>query len=344
MGQAIIVPLIIGGAGAAAHEIARDRREEAEADARRKCEAVEAARKAEIARQAEAAQAAEQARQAEAERAAEQARQRAAQQAAARQLAEEEAARAAALEAEQRAQAEAAAAELLRARERAEELVREAAANPIAAGAAREGAAARPQWLVPGRFGVFLCGPRGVGKSTLINSVRGLRDGDLGAAATDSVECTAEPAAYPHGAVVLYDLPGISSHVPRETYVNRMGLRWADVVVVVTGAGLGQDEVEIVRLLEDAHIPWFLVRSKLDAAADARRAAGNDNASSGPGAQVRATHARLWETLVAQLRQHIPSASADRVFVVSGWDSAAGGWGLLWSAIEHCASTHQPQC
>eukprot|EP00727_Mastigamoeba_balamuthi_P006114 m51a1_g2121 hypothetical protein (329) ;mRNA; f:1667208-1668371 len=245
--------------------------------------------------------------------------------------------------ARQRAEAAAAEArraqeELRRAQERTDELVREAAANPMSSGDPLQ--FPRPQWLADcgaGRVNIAFCGQRGTGKSTLINTARGLVDSDDGAAPTDSAACTGVRTApqvpyrdsrYP---AVLWDLAGIDAAFPRQTYIRDMGLRWMHVVVVVTGLGLSQDDVELIKQLRICRVPWFLVRSKLDSEVEAER-----RRSRGRGAAEGidlATYRRLQDTLVGQLKAQLPDSQAERVFVVSGWNTGLGGWDALWQAI-----------
>jgi predicted GTPase len=58
---------------------------------------------------------------------------------------------------------------------------------------------------------IAVTGNSGVGKSTLINTIRSLRAYDHGAAAVNVIECTTEPTPYIHPEnenLKLWDLPG----------------------------------------------------------------------------------------------------------------------------------------
>ena len=64
------------------------------------------------------------------------------------------------------------------------------------------------------------------GKSSFINTMRGLRSGDLGAAEVKNRECTREPTPYIYPAnplLTLWDLPGVgTNNFPQETYMDKM--------------------------------------------------------------------------------------------------------------------------
>ncbi|CAF4802714.1 unnamed protein product, partial [Rotaria socialis] len=66
----------------------------------------------------------------------------------------------------------------------------------------------------------FLC----IGKSSLINTLRGLKPGSDGAAKVCEVECTQEIAEYPdptHPNLIYYDLPGVGTpKFSRSEYFN----------------------------------------------------------------------------------------------------------------------------
>ena len=64
------------------------------------------------------------------------------------------------------------------------------------------------------------------GKSSFINAVRGVKPGDLGAAAVKNRECTMEltPYEFVHNAnIILWDLPGVGTNTfPKETYLEEI--------------------------------------------------------------------------------------------------------------------------
>jgi len=71
-------------------------------------------------------------------------------------------------------------------------------------------------------YNICIAGRSGVGKSTLINGLRGLKQGDPGAAAVHEKECATKMTKYPHPNakyLILWDCPGSDTQKhPRETY------------------------------------------------------------------------------------------------------------------------------
>ena len=99
-----------------------------------------------------------------------------------------------------------------------------------------------PDWLEHGRgvFNIAFTGPSGSGKSALINALRRVYTIEEGAAPTGVIETTTEPFRYllcELGGVQvwLWDLPGGGTKkFPADTYIQKYGLKYFDVVVIVT--------------------------------------------------------------------------------------------------------------
>ena len=91
------------------------------------------------------------------------------------------------------------------------------------------------------RLHFAVCGPSGSGKSSLINAVRGLKNGQEGSAKTGVVECTEALHRYPdprkrmpYPRFVWYDVPGAgTSKIPGWQYFNRQGLFIFDFIILV---------------------------------------------------------------------------------------------------------------
>jgi len=107
------------------------------------------------------------------------------------------------------------------------------------------------------------------GKSSLINSLRGLSDSDPGSAPTDSNECTTEPKAYTIGSadigLKVVDLPGAGTvRVPLEEYFRRFALYRLGALVLVTYSALTDFDVQCIARAVRYKIPVLVVRSKSD--------------------------------------------------------------------------------
>lgn len=66
------------------------------------------------------------------------------------------------------------------------------------------------------------------GKSSFINTIRGLKSGDKGAATVRNLSCTKEPTPYeyPNNSLVkLWDLPGVgTTKFPMKTYMDKINV------------------------------------------------------------------------------------------------------------------------
>lgn len=65
--------------------------------------------------------------------------------------------------------------------------------------------------------------------------------------------------------VRLWDVPGAgTAAVPSGTYIQNMGLRYFDKVIIVTAGRFTTTEVELKAELEQHKVPFFMVRTKVD--------------------------------------------------------------------------------
>lgn len=64
----------------------------------------------------------------------------------------------------------------------------------------------------------------------------------------------------------LWDLPGVGTpRFPQATYLREMGIRHFDLVVLITASRFTEAELMLVEELRKWSVPFFLVRSKIDA-------------------------------------------------------------------------------
>lgn len=136
---------------------------------------------------------------------------------------------------------------------------------------AQRGEYPQPSWLtdLPGTLNIAVVGNSGVGKSLLINALRGLKDSKSpGWAPVGVKETTFEPEFYTlskEAGVRLWDLPGAGTEAfPRDSYISQMGLRYFDKVIVVTALRYTQVEKEIMDELVRYDVPLMMVRTKVD--------------------------------------------------------------------------------
>jgi small GTP-binding protein len=132
-----------------------------------------------------------------------------------------------------------------------------------------------PEWMNLRVYNWALTGRVGVGKSTLINSLRGLKPSDIGAAKVGVCQTTdrATPYTYPRellsigDLVRLWDLPGTGSiEFPLETFIQKMGLRYFDGIILLTSDAFYEQDLQLMRKLLDYGVPVYVVRNKIDQA------------------------------------------------------------------------------
>jgi GTP-binding protein EngB required for normal cell division len=121
----------------------------------------------------------------------------------------------------------------------------------------------------PQKFHIAVSGNSGTGKSSLINSLRGLYPYDQEAADTNDIECTMTVTRYPdpdpRKNVVWFDVPGAGtqSH-PEAQYFNDKGLYIFDAILVIFGDRFASTDIAILRQCALYNIPSYIVRTKAD--------------------------------------------------------------------------------
>ncbi|KAI0717626.1 interferon-inducible GTPase-domain-containing protein [Fomitopsis betulina] len=118
-----------------------------------------------------------------------------------------------------------------------------------------------------GFFHFAVAGISGSGKSSMINSFRGLRNRDPGAAQTGVVETTSEVVRYPDPSTdmpyVWYDVPGAGTlNIPDWQYFTDQGLYIFNCIIVVIDSRFTATDIAILRNCVRFQIPSFIVRSK----------------------------------------------------------------------------------
>lgn len=120
-----------------------------------------------------------------------------------------------------------------------------------------------------GSYHFAVAGVAGSGKSSLINALRGLRNNDLGAAATGVIETTGEIARYPDSSreipLIWYDVPSAGTlKVSDWQYFNAQGLYILDSIIISFDNRFTMTDVAILRNCSRFQIPSYIVRSKSD--------------------------------------------------------------------------------
>lgn len=106
-----------------------------------------------------------------------------------------------------------------------------------------------------------IIGRSGTGKSSLINAIAGETISAVG-----EVETTMDISKpCEHGGLLFYDLPGSSTqNFPKETYIEKTGIRDFDCVILVTSDRFYEDDLFLIKEVSKLQIPVFAVRNKID--------------------------------------------------------------------------------
>ncbi|XP_057299252.1 interferon-inducible GTPase 5-like [Hydractinia symbiolongicarpus] len=120
--------------------------------------------------------------------------------------------------------------------------------------------------------GLDLCGitgSSGTGKSSLINTIRGLTPRDENAASVGVVECTTKPTSYPdpkNPMVQYWDLPcvGTPKFPKDESYLQKIGFERYDFFLIITANRFSENEIWLASQIRKAKKNFFFVRSKID--------------------------------------------------------------------------------
>jgi hypothetical protein len=117
-----------------------------------------------------------------------------------------------------------------------------------------------------GCFHFAVTGVSGSGKSSFVNAIRGLRDGEPGVAPVGVVECTTQITRYPdphRHKFIWYDVPGAGTpNVPAWQYFNTQGLYVFDCMVILMDMRMTTIDISILMDCARFGIPTYIVRSK----------------------------------------------------------------------------------
>ncbi|CAI5695144.1 unnamed protein product [Oreochromis niloticus] len=118
------------------------------------------------------------------------------------------------------------------------------------------------------QLNIAITGESGSGKSTFVNALRELSDGDEGAAPTGVTETTSEVTPYPHPNypnVTFWDLPGIgTTKFPPDKYLELVGFEKFDFFIIVSADRFRENDVKLSQEIQRMEKKFYFVRSKID--------------------------------------------------------------------------------
>ncbi|XP_041051479.1 T-cell-specific guanine nucleotide triphosphate-binding protein 2-like isoform X2 [Carcharodon carcharias] len=164
-------------------------------------------------------------------------------------------------------------------------------------------------------FNIAVTGESGAGKSTFINSMRGLRSGDEGAAETGNTETTMEPIGYKHPNLpnfCFWDLPGIgTTKFPADKYLTEMNFERYDFFIIISHCRFRENDAKLATEIKRLGKEFYFVRSKIDNDLDSM---GKHQRKINEGAEVE----KIRNDCVRNLQE--AGVLAPNVFLISNFD------------------------
>ena len=118
---------------------------------------------------------------------------------------------------------------------------------------------------------IAICGEAGAGKSTLINSIRGLRADDDGAAKDGLVETTSERTMYSlpgNSNIELWDLPGFgtSKFKDKDEYMKTVNWHEFETILLISAKRFTENDAWLARKILNSYPEQnlFFVRTQVD--------------------------------------------------------------------------------
>lgn len=115
---------------------------------------------------------------------------------------------------------------------------------------------------------VAVTGESGSGKSSFINTLRGIGHEEKGAAKTGVVETTMKRYAYKHPNipnVVFWDLPGIgTTNFPPKDYLEEMKFHEYDFFIIISATRFKKNDIDLAKAISMLKKDYYFVRAKVD--------------------------------------------------------------------------------
>ncbi|KAM3873279.1 interferon-gamma-inducible GTPase 10-like [Diretmus argenteus] len=180
---------------------------------------------------------------------------------------------------------------------------------------------------------IAVTGESGAGKSTFVNSIRGLKEGDDGAAETGMTETTMEAVRYSHPtmpSVYIWDLPGIvTSNFNAKKYLKEVQSDTFDFFIIISSVRFKENDIMLAKAIKKMNKMFYFVRSKID--------------------QVTQAEARKKDFCEEQVlskirrscRENLVVVGNPKVFLISNFDLRKYDFQKLIDSLEENLSDHK---
>uniref|UniRef100_A0A8C4XDV1 Immunity related GTPase cinema n=1 Tax=Erpetoichthys calabaricus TaxID=27687 RepID=A0A8C4XDV1_ERPCA len=184
---------------------------------------------------------------------------------------------------------------------------------------------------------IAVTGESGVGKSTFVNSIRGLCDEDENAAKTGVTETTKEPTMYSYPKypnVRLWDFPGIGTmNFKADEYLEQVHFSRYDFFIIIASDRFKQNHLMLAQEIEKMGKQFYFVRSKIDADLHASK--------------IRRKSTFNEERILMEIRQDCIEClqtigkKCPQIFLISGFDLGLYDFPLLEETLERELPEHK---
>ncbi|XP_036400679.1 interferon-inducible GTPase 5-like [Megalops cyprinoides] len=172
-------------------------------------------------------------------------------------------------------------------------------------------------------------GVSGKGKSTFINTIRGLGDEEEASAPTGETETTMDATPYSHPKfpnIKLWDLPGIGTEKFRpDQYLEQVGFQRYDFFIIISSERFTCNDANLAREIHKMGKHFYFARSKVDESLRAKAVRKNDY-------NETSTLKLIREDCITGLQKL--GVESPRVFLISSFDPEKYDFTLLQEEME----------
>ncbi|XP_053254063.1 interferon-inducible GTPase 5-like [Podarcis raffonei] len=185
---------------------------------------------------------------------------------------------------------------------------------------------------------IAITGRSGVGKSSFVNALRGMKDHEEGAALTGVTETTMVPQEYTHPAfpkVKIWDLPGIGTNeFNAEEYLKKVNFSKYDFFIIITSDRFTKQETKLALEIRKNKKKFYYVRSKVDI--DIENYRWSKRIYEGDIHEKMLCEENTLDIIRKDSYEKLKALgeSSPRVFLISNWDLSKYDFPLLQETFE----------